>query len=173
MHLFSHRQRQPRQARGDDPRAPSVAVTVPVAPGDVFDVLADGWLYALWVVGASHIHDVDDTWPSVGARIHHGVGPWPTTLHDVTEVLAVDPPHSLELRARSWPVGSAWIRIALQPGADGSTAIQMSERVSGGPGRLLPDAAQKLLLTPRNNESLKRLADIVVGRADADRQTHG
>jgi len=30
----------------------------------VWDVLGDGWLYPLWVVGASRIRDVDDGWPA-------------------------------------------------------------------------------------------------------------
>lgn len=149
-----------------DDSALEVSRTVPVPPADVFDVLTDGWLYALWVVGASHIRGVDEGWPEVGTRIHHGVGPWPMTLHDVTEVLAVDPPHSLELLARSWPVGSAWIRIDLHPGVDGSTVIRMRERACAGPGRFVPDPVQHVLLAPRNNESLDRLADIVLGRAN-------
>ena len=34
------------------------------APVDaVWAVLADGWSYAGWVVGASHIRDVDTGWP--------------------------------------------------------------------------------------------------------------
>ena len=32
-------------------------------PEDVFRVLADGWLYPCWVVGASRMRKVEDTWP--------------------------------------------------------------------------------------------------------------
>ncbi|WP_324188972.1 SRPBCC family protein [Nocardia farcinica] len=49
-----------------------------IVPADIeraFAVLSDGWLYAGWVVGASHIRDVDPDWPGVGSRIHHSVGP--------------------------------------------------------------------------------------------------
>ena len=41
---------------------------------DVWSVLSDGWLYPLWVVGASRMRDVDPDWPAVGSRIHHSVG---------------------------------------------------------------------------------------------------
>lgn len=140
-----------------------VSITVPADPEAVFDVLADGWSYGLWVVGASHIRDVDPGWPGVGTRIHHSVGPWPLTLQDYTEVLGVERPRRLELRARSWPLGVARIRITLQPDADG-TEIRMAECASEGPGLLLPDRVQYLLLAPRNREALQRLAAIVVGR---------
>ena len=36
------------------------------AAKQVWDVLGDGWLYPLWVVGASRIRDVDDGWPAEG-----------------------------------------------------------------------------------------------------------
>jgi hypothetical protein len=62
----------------------------------VYAVLADGWSYASWVVGAAHIRDVDDTWPSVGARVHHQVGPWPLHIKDQTSVRAVQPGRMLE-----------------------------------------------------------------------------
>ena len=36
------------------------------SPEDVFAVLADGWLFPTWVVGASRMRDVDAAWPEVG-----------------------------------------------------------------------------------------------------------
>ncbi|WP_254186274.1 SRPBCC family protein [Paenarthrobacter aromaticivorans] len=41
---------------------------------DVWNVIADGWLYSGWVVGASRIRAVDDQWPQVGSKLHHSVG---------------------------------------------------------------------------------------------------
>src|ERR1700709_19528 len=43
-------------------------------PEAVFDVFDDGWLYGLWVVGASHIRDVDQAWPAVGSHIPPRLG---------------------------------------------------------------------------------------------------
>ncbi|MFD6398916.1 SRPBCC family protein [Nocardia sp. NPDC060249] len=134
---------------------------------EVFAVLADGWLYASWVVGASHIRGVDDEWPQVGARIHHSVGPWPLTIQDTTAVRAVDPPFGIELDARLWPFGAAVVRLELRATGPAACEVVMSERAVRGPGRLLPHAVQTLVLTPRNRESLSRLADIAVGRHQA------
>ncbi|MCM6774152.1 SRPBCC family protein [Nocardia sp. CDC159] len=139
-------------------------ITVDATPEEVFAVLSDGWLYGLWVVGASHIRDVDKDWPAVGSRIHHSVGPWPLTRQDVTTVRAVEPPHLLELDARLWPVGAARIRLELT-GRGANTVVRMHEYVCRGPGKVLPVDLQQLLLVPRNTESLHRLGDIAVGRA--------
>jgi hypothetical protein len=139
-------------------------ITVPVSAKDAFAVLADGWLYALWVVGASHIRAVDDDWPAVGSHIHHSVGPWPFTLNDSTKVLAADPPHFLELEARLWPAGAAWIRLTITEVEPYSTVVKMAERANSGPARLLPGLLQDSLLLPRNRESLSRLADLIIGR---------
>lgn len=142
-----------------------VEITVPASVEDTFAVLADGWLYPLWVVGASHIRDVDPGWPAVGTRIHHSVGPWPLNLSDTTKVREVDPPRMIELEARLWPVGSAWIRLELTEITPDRTRISMFERAISGPAALVPDLVQTQVLAPRNKESLSRLADLVAGRA--------
>ncbi|MGV9677503.1 SRPBCC family protein [Nocardia sp. NPDC003482] len=137
---------------------------VDASPEDVFAVLSDGWLYGLWVVGASHIRDVDPGWPAVGTRIHHSIGPWPLNRRDITVVRALEPPRMLELEARLWPLGAALIRLDLEETADGRTEIRMGEHVSRGPGKLLPANLQQLALAPRNIESLHRLGDLAIGR---------
>lgn len=141
-----------------------VTTEVRASPEQVFAVLADGWSYAGWVVGASHIRTVDPGWPGLGTRIHHSVGPWPLLVGDVTTVHAVAPPRTLELDARLWPLGAARIRLELTETRPGVTEVRMAERAVRGPGRVLPDAVQALLLVPRNRESLRRLADLVIGR---------
>jgi uncharacterized protein YndB with AHSA1/START domain len=130
-----------------------------VEPARVFDVLADGWKYPLWVVGTTHMRDVDQDWPSVGARLHHSVGVWPLCVHDQTEVLAVVPRRMLVLRAHAWAGGSARIEVELAPVA-GGTLVSMSERAATGPGRLVPGLVQHAALWARNNESLLRLRSI-------------
>jgi uncharacterized protein YndB with AHSA1/START domain len=141
-----------------------VTMRVPTSREQVFSVLADGWSYAGWVVGASHIREVDAGWPGKGTRIQHSVGPWPLLVHDDTEVAVVDPPRMLELDARLWPFGAARIRLELTEIDPGVTEVRMVERVVRGPGRLLPAAVQSLLLVPRNRESLRRLAAMAVGK---------
>lgn len=148
-----------------------VEVTVHAPIEQAFAVLSDGWMYAAWVVGASHIRAVDADWPAVGSRIHHSVGPWPLTVADATEVIAVDPPHLLELDARLWLFGAAWIRLRLDEPSPGSTRIRMAERAVRGAGALIPGFAQDLALKPRNQEALHRLASLILGRTGSGRQS--
>jgi len=126
-------------------------------PDQVWEVLSDGWLFPLWVVGATRMRDVDEHWPEPGARLHHSVGTWPLTLDDITEVVDSTPGLRLELAAHAWPAGRADVSITLHPqGAD--TEVVMEEQAVSGPGALLPRIAQDPLLNWRNVESLRRLA---------------
>ncbi|MFS8095808.1 SRPBCC family protein [Lentzea alba] len=131
----------------------------------VWTVLADGWSYAGWVVGATHIRDVDAGWPKCGTRIHHSVGPWPLVIQDTTEVVRCEPSRLLELDARLWPVGAARITLTLTARSADLTEVRMAERVVRGPTSLLPKFLQDALLIPRNKESLQRLDSIARGRA--------
>jgi hypothetical protein len=144
-----------------------VSMRVPASPERVFAVLADGWSYAGWVVGAAHIREVDPGWPAEGRRIHHSVGPWPLLVHDVTTVRVVEPPRTMELDARAWPFGTARIRLELTETEPGVTEVRMAEWAARGPVRLLPQAVQRMLLVPRNRESLRRLARMAAGRQPA------
>lgn len=130
---------------------------VAAAPQTVWDVLADGWLYPLWVVGASSIRAVDDDWPRAGSRIHHSVGAWPALVHDSTLVVESEPGRLLGLRARMWPAGSADVRITLEPDGEG-TLLTLEEQVASGPIGLLPRPLYGPLLKARNIESARRLA---------------
>lgn len=142
-----------------------VSRTIPVTPDRVFAVLADGWVYSGWVVGASHVRNVDGNWPAVGARVHHTVGPWPFVVRDVTTVLSVEPDRRLELDAGIWAVGSARIVVTLTP-VRNHTDVVMAEEAVSGPLSVVPRSLQAMVLRPRNRESLHRLADIVVNRHD-------
>jgi uncharacterized protein YndB with AHSA1/START domain len=134
------------------------------SPSQVWDVLSDGWLYPTWVVGATRMRKVEDTWPLAGAKLHHSIGVWPLALDDHTEVVASEPLHKLELLARGWPFfGEAQVVLELEPVADG-TRVRMQEDAVSGPGKLVPSPLRQPLLTWRNVESLRRLAFIVEGR---------
>ncbi|WET76926.1 SRPBCC family protein [Amycolatopsis sp. QT-25] len=141
-----------------------VSRVVDVPPDAVFAVLADGWSYAGWVVGSSHIRDVDEDWPALGSRIHHSVGPWPFHIQDVTIVKAVEPGVSLSLEARGWPLGAAAIGLTLLPHGEGKTEVRMRESVLRGPAKVLPESVQALVAKPRNTEALARLADLATGK---------
>ncbi|RSM65295.1 polyketide cyclase [Kibdelosporangium aridum] len=142
-----------------------VRMTVSAAREHVWEVLADGWMYVCWVVGASHIRDVDDKWPAEGTRLHHSVGIWPLVGDDITVVRAVEPPAMLELEAKLWPFGSARIRLDLKAIGPGETEVTMTEHGLSGVARLVPGPIESALLSPRNRESLSRLGDLAAGRA--------
>lgn len=138
-------------------------------PQDVFDVLADGWSYATWVVGAARIRDVDPAWPAPGSRIHHSVGLWPLLISDNTEVEHVDPPHVLRLKVRLWPTGAGVVTMACV-GKDGGTEVTMEEQLVSGPASWLPTPVKDALLYARNVEALRRLAYLAENR---ERRGHG
>jgi uncharacterized protein YndB with AHSA1/START domain len=136
---------------------------VAATPDDVWKILADGWLYPLWVVGASRMRDVDSNWPEKGSRIHHSVGVWPMLINDHSEVLDVVPGRSITLRARAWPVGEAKVGIRLSD-VGAQTEVVIEEEIIAGPGVLVPDPLKGLSLKWRNVETLRRLAFIAEGR---------
>lgn len=129
----------------------------------VWNVLTDGWLYPLWVVGASRIRAVDETWPNVGSRLHHSVGNWPLLLNDMTEVLAIAPGRALRLKAHGWPAGAAEVTVEIDATPTGSR-VHIREDVVQGPGVLIPKPLRQLTIGPRNRESLRRLAFLAEGR---------
>lgn len=133
------------------------------SPEAVFAVLADGWLYSGWVVGASRIRGVEDGWPGKGTSIHHSVGSWPLLIDDSTTVLDVEPGRRLVLEARAWPTGEAKVDIALEPTPSGCLITIVEDAVSG-PATLIPQAVRQPLLAARNRESLRRLALLAEGR---------
>lgn len=137
--------------------------TVEATPGKVWEVLSDGWLYPLWVVGAARMREVDDHWPQRGAQLHHSAGVWPLLVDDTTEVVEVSPGEMLRLRARGWPAGEAEVVITLTPQGSG-TRLTVREDAVSGPGRLVPSALRQPLLHVRNVEALRRLAAIVERR---------
>jgi hypothetical protein len=136
---------------------------VSATPEQVWSVLADGWMYALFVVGAARMRDVDDGWPAVGTKLHHSVGTWPLLIDDTTEVLEVEEGRRLLLLARGWPAGQAHVEITLEPrGTD--TVVTIVEQATAGPGALIPKPVQDVQLHVRNVETLRRLAYVVEGR---------
>lgn len=124
---------------------------------DVWNVLADGWSYATWVVGASRIRAVDDDWPAAGSSIHHSVGAWPAVLSDVTRSVEVHVGREIRLEARALPFGKASITVRLHPTPTGCR-IEIIEHAITAPFDLVPNSVQHLLAHPRNAEALRRLA---------------
>lgn len=132
-------------------------------PTTVWEVLSDGWLYPLWVVGASRMREVDEEWPEVGSRLHHSIGAWPLLLDDETEVVEVHPRNLLVLRAKVRPAGEAMVRISVTPAGAGSE-ITIEEDVVSGPPVVVPKLLRVPMLDWRNTETLRRLAFLVERR---------
>ena len=136
---------------------------VHASPEHVWEVLSDGWLYPLWVVGASRLRDADKDWPNVGSQLHHSVGVWPLLLDDRTEVVGSVPQEELRLRAHGWPAGAAEVLITLEPTGDG-TEVTIREDAVAGPAKLIPMPVRQVSVIPRNREALRRLAFLAEGR---------
>ncbi|WP_349898368.1 SRPBCC family protein [Parafrigoribacterium soli] len=133
------------------------------SPEDVFAVLADGWLFPTWVVGASRMRDVDQDWPQAGSSLQHSFGVWPALINDETTVLEWDPPRRMTMQPKGWPAGEARVVIEVKPRSGGSV-VRLSERAVRGPGSLVPAPLLDIPLRARNHETLRRLAFIAEGR---------
>ncbi|WP_247042057.1 SRPBCC family protein [Arthrobacter rhizosphaerae] len=142
----------------------TVSKTFLASANDVWNVIADGWLYSGWVVGASRIRDVDALWPAEGAVLHHSVGAWPLLINDKTSVTAANPGKSIELIARGWPLGEAKVVITIEEQRTGCK-VSMAEDAIKGPGSAIPKFIRDPLITVRNNETLKRLELMASGGA--------
>ena len=132
-------------------------------PEAVWAVLADGWMYANWVVGTSHMRAVEATWPAVGSKLFHASGLWPVVRRDETEVEESAPFSRLVVRAKARPFGEA--RVVLEIASDGEGSdLSMTEVPVRGPGKLLHNPVADLVLLRRNVEALARLAALAERR---------
>lgn len=141
--------------------------TVHAPAADVYAVLADGWSYSAWVVGASRVRDVDATWPGEGARIHHSVGAWPVMMDDTTTVIASTQHESVELDVSVWFFGRGRVSLRIEPLGPSSCTVVMTEWMTEGALAKVPEPVMDFLLHHRNVESLRRLAAIAEGRGAA------
>jgi len=134
----------------------TVTATIRVTPAAVHAVLADGWAYAGWVVGASHVRAVQADWPAVGSRLFHASGTWPLIMEDHTQVEEVDPGRRLVLLAHGGSLGDARIDLSLVP--DGpDTRVTLVETPVAGPGKWFHNPVADAVLARRNTEALTRL----------------
>ena len=130
---------------------------MPVAPAAVFAVLADPQAYADWVVGSDSVVRYEGRWPARGARFHHRVGTWPVKLRDHTEVLEVEPPRRIVLRANARPLLTAIVELDLEPQPDGGTLVTMEETAGDPLSRVFFNPLTAPLIRARNDVALRRL----------------
>jgi uncharacterized protein YndB with AHSA1/START domain len=160
----------PKPGRGSERPKTEVERRVAAPPDRVFSVLSDAWLLPVWVVGATHIRDVDDDWPAPGSRVHHQVGAWPFALSDKTAVVECEPPNRLVLQGRAFPFGEVYIELTVRADGEGSI-VRMGEAPSHGPARVFDNPVQRWLLSARNRESLDRLCSIIENRRETSVRT--
>jgi hypothetical protein len=132
--------------------------------------MSDAWLIPVWVVGATHIRDVDEGWPGPGSRLQHKVGAWPFALSDSTAVVETEPPNRFVLQGRAYPFGEVRIELTVSAQAAGSL-VCMGEAPTRGLAYVLDNPLQRRILLARNRESLDRLAAIAEHRRESSRPT--
>ena len=155
--------RSPAEVVGRQVAVATVTATIRATPAAVYAVLADGWSYAGWVVGASHVRAVHADWPAVGSRLFHASGTWPLLMEDDTQVEQVDPRRRLVLLAHGGRLGDARIELSLVPDGPtgGHTRVTMVETPVAGPGKWFHNPVADAVLTRRNTEALTRLTRLV------------
>jgi hypothetical protein len=145
----------PHDGLPDD--AAVVTKTSTATPEQIWNVLADGFSYSAWVVGASHVRAVDAAWPQPGAKLHHAVGVWPLLIKDSTSVESCVAGRSLGLLASARPFGHARVLLELDPRPGGAQLTMSEAPVSPGLRGSMPRLFWAPLLRARNEESLGRL----------------
>lgn len=143
-------------------------VHIHATPEEVFAVLSDPECYPKWVVGADTIRGYDEEFPAVGSRFHHKVGPGPINIRDHSEVIEIDEPRRLVLKAKARPMGTATIKLDLEESEDGTEVLM--EEVPGDRltslfvGNPVADTGLRI----RNAEALTRLKRLVEGTSEGD-----
>lgn len=132
-------------------------------PGDVFDVLADGYLLPGWIHEGSSIRCVDQAWPSPGSKSRHSSRVGPIVINDTTSIVEWDPPRRMMLSIRGRLVGAV-VTLDVELGANGCLA-HLSETVVQGPALLVPETLRRAGLHLQNGERLHRLARLAETRA--------
>jgi uncharacterized protein YndB with AHSA1/START domain len=150
---------------------PTSTVDIHATPEAVFAVLADPRTYPQWLVGAKRIRAVEGDWPRPGSTFHHTVGFGPATINDHTDVLEVEEPRMLLLKATIGPFGSFTVKFTLVPTADG-TEVTFEEAPCDGAVRSLwrlpgGRALERLSIWGRNKVSAQQLKQLVEERAAA------
>ncbi|HSI80726.1 MAG TPA: SRPBCC family protein [Solirubrobacterales bacterium] len=135
------------------------------SPERIFEVLSDPDSYGYWVVGSERIRGAEPDFPKRGARFHHTVGFGPFKINDHTQVLDLDPPRLLKLRARARPLGTAHVTLEIEPEGDGSR-VTMIEDPGDAMTSLVFNPLTHLLVRRRNVKSLDRLRELAEGSGE-------
>lgn len=133
---------------------------VQASPSQVFDILLDPYTYEKWIVGAQRIRHMDGHWPAVGSAFHHATARSVGSLEDHTEILEVDRPRRLVLKAHARPLGIARVVFTLE-GTERGTTITMEEKAEPGTKSRAVALLVEPLIYVRNLECLRRLKRLI------------
>ncbi len=140
-------------------------LTIDAPPARVFDVLSDPEAYGVWVVGSKQVRDADADFPARGSRFHHTVGFGPITVSDHTVVEEMKRPQRIKLRAKARPLGTTHVTLELKRKGRSKTEVTMTEDPADPLSALVfYHPLTHLLVRGRNDESLRRLAELAAAR---------
>ncbi len=133
------------------------------SPAQVWGILADGWLYPLWMVGATAARSLEGGWPASGATMRHQTGFWPFAFNERTEVIESREESRLSLRIIGPLLGE--VHLTLDLTATGSaTEVTLDRTLVSGPRRVIPTPLRMRILEPWGRETLSRLAFVAENR---------
>lgn len=139
------------------------AITVGASAATVFSVLADPRAYDDLLPGARRVRRFDHDWPCAGSALHQTLGFGPVGVPEAVEVVDVDEPFVLRLRARMMPLCVHRIDFLLQAEDGGTYVLVEAWPVSGLTSKVWNPLLDQLAWT-RNEELLRRLRGMVEHR---------
>jgi uncharacterized protein YndB with AHSA1/START domain len=140
---------------------------VDAAPERVWEVLSDPACYPRWVVGAKGFRGADAEFPAIGSKFHHCVGFGPLTVEDHTEVLDLQPPFRIELKAKARPLGTARVVLLVQQMAENRSYLTLIEDAGDPLTRFVFNPLTNALVWGRNVKALERLKAMIEDGPDA------
>lgn len=139
------------------------ATTVAASAGTVFSVLADPRAYDDLLPGARRVRGFDRDWPRPGSAVHQTLGIGPLGVPEEVEVVDIDEPHVVRLRARLLPLCDHRLDFVLRT-EDGGTYVMVESWPVSGPTAKLWNPLLEQLAWLRAEELLRRLRGMVERR---------
>lgn len=133
----------------------SQALNTSASPDQVWRVLANGWLFPSWAIGATQVCKVDGDWPSADSRLQHAIGRGLFALRSETRVLASRPARMLKVLTEGWPSGGSELTVTVIP-AETGTSLRLEELVVAPTNGLAP-IVNTMLLQWRTTQALRGL----------------
>jgi len=138
-------------------------MTVAAPAGTVFSVLADPRAYDHLLPGARRVRRFDPDWPQPGSALHQTLGIGPVGVPEAVEVVEMEEPHALRLRARLVALCVHRLDFTLRT-EEGGTYVKVEAWPVSGPTAKLWNPLLDQLVWARNEDLLRRLRGMVERR---------